>query len=151
MTDNFRAAAPNFRWQDVSLLEYKQEGAAPFKDITRQTLFHDQNLACELRYFEMAPGGYSTLERHQHVHAVTILRGFGRCLLGDQIHQVAPLDLITIPPWTWHQFKADQSQAMGFLCMVNRDRDRPMLPTPDDLNQLRQHPAIAGFLDGDGL
>ena len=35
-------------------------------------------LACELRYFEMPePAGYSTLERHEHAHAVMIQRGGG--------------------------------------------------------------------------
>ena len=38
-------------------------------------LFHDDALACELRYFEIAPGGHSTLERHDHLHSVMIIRG----------------------------------------------------------------------------
>ena len=57
----FRAFAENFRWDDVSLLAYKEEGSAPFKSITRQVLFQDSELKCELRYFEVAAGGYSTL------------------------------------------------------------------------------------------
>ena len=145
---DFRPARPNFQWDHVEVLAYKQDGSVPFKDITRQTLFHTPDLACELRYFEMAPGGFSTLEKHRHVHGVTILRGHGTCLLGNQVHAVAPHDLITIPPWTWHQFRADQGQAMGFLCMVNTERDKPVLPTPDDLKQLRAIPAVAAFLDG---
>ena len=143
---DFRAAHPDFRWDEVELLAYKQDGTVPFKDITRQTLFHDPNLACELRYFEMAPGGFSTLERHQHMHGVTILRGHGHCLVGDHVHAVAPRDLITLPPWTWHQFKADANEPMGFLCMVNTTRDRPVLPTEDDLAELRRNPTIAEFL-----
>ena len=58
---SFRTATEPGRWQDVGILEYKEEGAAPFKSITRQTLFSDPALAGELRYFEMKPGGYSTL------------------------------------------------------------------------------------------
>lgn len=149
MTDkpsNFRAANADHTWQGVDVLAYKQDGAAPFKDITRQVLFHDANLACELRYFEMAAGGYSTLERHQHVHGVTILRGHGRCLLGDRVFTVAPRDLITIPPWTWHQFKADADEPMGFLCMVNTERDRPVLPTESEMAELRSNPAIKEFI-----
>ena len=34
-----RKRSGDFRWQDVDILEYKQEGAAPFKDVTRQVLF----------------------------------------------------------------------------------------------------------------
>ena len=38
--------------------------------------------------------------------------------------------------------------AFGFLCMVNRDRDRPQVPTAADLSALREVPAVAAFLDG---
>ena len=64
---------------------YKQDGSAPFKDISRQVLFHEDALGCELRYFEMDAGGYSTLERHEHAHAVMILRGRGECLVGEEV------------------------------------------------------------------
>ena len=130
--DGFRDFQDGFRWDDVDLLAYKQDGSAPFKDITRQTLFADARLGCELRYFEMAPGGYSSLEKHQHVHAVMILRGSGRCLLGDQVRPVAAHDLVTIPAWTWHQFRAGPSLPLGFLCMVNADRDKPVLPSAEE-------------------
>ena len=150
MTDkppNFRPAKADHTWQGVELLAYKQDGTAPFKDITRQVLFHESDLACELRYFEMAAGGYSTLERHQHLHGVTILRGHGLCLLGDQVFEVSPRDLITIPAWTWHQFKANNAEPMGFLCMVNKDRDRPVLPSDSEMAELRSNPAIKKFMD----
>jgi hypothetical protein len=74
---NFRRQSETCRWDGVELLAYKAEGSAPFKDITRQVLFGDPRIAAELRYFEMAPGGHSTLERHEHMHAVMILRGRG--------------------------------------------------------------------------
>ena len=73
------------------------------------------------------PGGYSTLERHEHMHAVMILRGHGHCLLGDAVRAVKPFDLISIPAWTWHQFRATRGEPMGFLCMVNQVRDKPQL------------------------
>jgi len=144
--DGFRDFRGGFRWDGVDLLAYKQEGAAPFKDITRQTLFADSRLGCELRYFEMAPGGYSTLEKHGHVHAVLILRGAGQCLLGNAVRRVAEHDLVTIPPWTWHQFKADADGPLGFLCMVNAERDKPRLPTEDELAAMKADPALAAFL-----
>jgi S-methyl-1-thioxylulose 5-phosphate methylthiotransferase len=136
-----------YRWEDTDLLAYKDEGSAPFKAITRQTLFRRSDLKGELRYFEMAPGGYSTLERHEHVHAVLILRGEGECLVGNEVHKIAANDLVTIEPMTWHQFRASAGVPMGFLCMVNADRDKPSLPTDEDLRQLKADPAIAAFLD----
>ncbi len=79
-----RKAEPGFRWSGVDLLAYKEKGTAPFKSITRQTLFSDEDLEGELRYFEIEPSGHSTLERHQHRHAVMILRGRGQCLVGEK-------------------------------------------------------------------
>jgi quercetin dioxygenase-like cupin family protein len=134
------------RWEGVEELRYKAEGSAPFRDITRQVLFQDPALACELRYFEMQPGGYSTLERHQHAHAVMIQRGAGRVLVGDVIHDVREHDLVHIPAMTWHQFRAPDDAPFGFLCMVNADRDRPQLPTADALTALRRDPAVAAFI-----
>jgi quercetin dioxygenase-like cupin family protein len=148
-TKRFRGHEGGFRWEGVELHAYKADGEAPFKDITRQTLFRDEALAGELRYFEVAPGGYSTLERHEHVHAVMILRGSGRCLVGEDVRNVAALDLIAIPPLTWHQFRAGPDEPLGFLCMVDRERDRPQLPGADDLAALNANPVIAGFLQSE--
>jgi quercetin dioxygenase-like cupin family protein len=145
---NVRIALYEFRWDGVAHQPYKQDGEAPFKDISRQTLFHDDALACELRYFEMDPNGYSTLERHEHAHAVMILRGHGQCMVGDEVRDVKPLDLITIPGWTWHQFRAGAGESFGFLCMVNATRDRPVLPTAEDLAGMRANPDVAAFLSG---
>jgi len=145
MTDAIRRFE-DFRWEDVDLLQYKEEGSAPFKAITRQVLFHNPALKCELRYFEMAAGGYSTLERHEHMHAVLILRGKGEVLIGGEVKKISTNDLVTVDPMTWHQFRASADAPMGFLCMVNADRDRPQLPTDDELNAMKADPAVAAFL-----
>jgi quercetin dioxygenase-like cupin family protein len=135
-----------YRWDHVPHQPYKAEGSAPFRDISRQVLFGDPGLGCELRYFEMAPHGYSTLERHEHAHGVMILRGHGSCLLGEEVRRIKPFDLVSIPAWTWHQFRAGPAEPLGFLCMVNRERDRPQLPTEQQLAALKANPAIAAFL-----
>jgi quercetin dioxygenase-like cupin family protein len=134
------------RWEHTELLAYKDAGSAPFKAISRQVLFDDPALQCQLRYFEMAPGGYSTLERHEHAHAVMILRGEGRCLVGDRIKVCKPHDLILIPSMTWHQFRASDTESFGFLCMVNNERDRPQLPSEADVAALRGDAQIAAFI-----
>ncbi len=146
-SSNIRPSDGGFRWEGVELLAYKEEGSAPFKAITRQVLFARPGLGCELRYFEIQPGGYSTLERHRHAHAVMIFRGRGTCLVGSEVREVAAPDLVFIPPMTWHQFRASAGEPFGFLCMVNAQRDKPQLPGGDGLRQLRQDPAIAAFLD----
>jgi len=144
--DLLRRFHDEFRWDQVPLLPYKEDATTPFKAISRQLLFTDAALGCELRYFEMAPGGYSTLERHEHVHAVMILRGQGRCLLGNRVNPVRAFDLVRIPSWTWHQFRAGPDAPLGFLCMVNATRDKPRLPDAAELAALRAHPEVAAFL-----
>lgn len=144
-----RHALPDYRWEAVEQLRYKDEGSAPFRDVTRQVLFAQAPGEAEWRYFEVAPGGWSTLEQHEHTHAVMILRGHGECLLGTTVHRVAEHDLVEVPPATWHQFRAAPDAPLGFLCLVSRARDRPRLPGPDDLARLRAVPEVARFLDPD--
>jgi mannose-6-phosphate isomerase-like protein (cupin superfamily) len=143
-----RAATDDFRWEGVEMRPYKEDERALYKTITRQVLFSDPNMAGELRYFEVAPGGFSTLERHEHMHGVLILRGRGHCLVGTEVKQLETRDLVTVAPMTWHQFRATTEEPLGFLCMVNAQRDKPQLPTPQDVERLKQNPAIAAFLDG---
>ncbi|ABC22800.1 1-methylthio-xylulose 5-phosphate sulfo-lyase [Rhodospirillum rubrum] len=144
----FRPFQSQYRWPGVDLLAYKEEGSAPFRSVTRQVLFSGNGLTGELRYFEVGPGGHSTLERHQHAHGVMILKGRGHAMVGRAVSAVAPYDLVTIPGWSWHQFRAPADEALGFLCMVNAERDKPQLPTEADLAMLRADDAVAAFLDG---
>jgi quercetin dioxygenase-like cupin family protein len=143
-----RAAQDGFHWEGVAPRRYKEEAAAPFRDVTRQVLFSDPRLHGELRYFEVAANGYSTLERHEHMHAVLVLRGAGRCLVGNEARALHLHDLVTVPPWTWHQFRAGKDEPLGFLCLVNAERDRPQLPSDDDLAAMRRDPILRDFLEG---
>jgi quercetin dioxygenase-like cupin family protein len=143
-----RAATDDFGWEGVDERPYKEDARALYKTITRHVLFSDPDMAGELRYFEVAPGGFSTLERHQHMHGVMVLRGRGHCLVGDEVKQLEKRDLVTVPPMTWHQFRATTDGPLGFLCMVNAERDKPQLPSTEDVARLRRNPAIAAFLDG---
>lgn len=133
-------------WEGVPEQAYKPEGD-PFRDVTRRVLFgRDAGLRSELRYFEIGPGGHSTLERHTHVHAVVILRGEGRVLIGSEIYDVAPHDLVRVGPQIWHQFRAADDAPLGFLCLVDAERDRPVRPSPEELAALRADPRIAAFV-----
>ena len=143
-----RKALPDYRWQGVDLRAYKDEATSPYRNVTRQILATSADLKGELRYFEVAPGGWTTLERHQHVHAVTILRGAGRALVGHVVVEIGPLDLVTVPAWAWHQFRAAADQPLGFLCMVDAERDRPQLPTPEERAALEAIPEVARFFTG---
>ncbi len=148
MTPPVHRKAKDYRWDGVEVLPYKEDGRALFKAITRQVLFSDPAQESELRYFEIAPGGFSTLERHEHTHNVLILRGSGHCLVGREVRTLATNDLVAVPPMTWHQFRATAGEPLGFLCMVNATRDKPQLPTAEDLSALEQDPQVAEFLGG---
>ena len=119
----------NFHWEAVNVLAYKQDGSAPFRDVTRQVLFDSSDPPAQLRYFEVAPGGWTTLERHEHVHAVMVIRGRGQCLVGDKAYDIGTHDLVSVPPMTWHQFRSAADEPLGFLCLVAAARDRPQLPS----------------------
>jgi mannose-6-phosphate isomerase-like protein (cupin superfamily) len=144
----FANAGGDYRWDAVEILRYKEEGNASFRDVTRQTLFRRPDMRGELRYFEIAAAGHSTLERHAHAHAVMILRGGGEALVGEKVFPIRTFDLVTVPPLTWHQFCAEAGSPLGFLCMVDADRDKPQLPDDGDLERLRMIPAVAAFLAG---
>lgn len=135
----------NFGWQDVEVLAYKDGG--PYKGVTRQVLFEGQEaLPAQWRYFEVKPGGHSTLERHEHIHNVLILRGHGQCLVGGEVSDIGEHDLVHVPKLAWHQFRAAPDAPLGFLCLVAAERDRPQLPADADLAELRASPAVAAFI-----
>jgi mannose-6-phosphate isomerase-like protein (cupin superfamily) len=117
-----------YRWQGVEVTPYTAD-PAPFKDVTRQTLLGErpgeEPLQFITRYFEVQPGGYSTLELHQHPHAVIVLRGTGQVVLDTERRAIAPYDCVYVAPGTTHQFRATGNEPLGFLCVVDRVRDRP--------------------------
>jgi mannose-6-phosphate isomerase-like protein (cupin superfamily) len=145
MSDHVRQTEP-FRWEGIAVRLYKPEGGR-FLGVTRQVLIPGgDGLDCELRYFEVAPGGWSSLERHHHAHAVMIVRGSGRVLVGQRIFELAPNDLVRVPSRTWHQFRAADDAPLGFLCVVDCERDVPERPDAAALAELRSDPARAAFL-----
>jgi mannose-6-phosphate isomerase-like protein (cupin superfamily) len=142
----FAKSDNGFRWSDVPLLSYKEHDNT-FRNISRQVLFEGTaETPTQLRYFEIDTDGHSTLEQHDHEHLVYIVRGKGRALNGDKIVELKTNDVLHIPPSTWHQFRACEGEPLGFLCMVNLDRDRPHLPTEKDLEELRRSMDIAQFI-----
>lgn len=71
-----------------------------------------------LRYFEIEPGGWSSLDQHDHDHGVVILRGQGNVLLGGAETQVCLGDVLYIPPRELHQLRNDGEEPLGFLCVI---------------------------------
>jgi ribulose-bisphosphate carboxylase large chain len=120
---------PGFRWQGVAASDYKQS-AEHHRGVTRIGLVGDHGEATgfHLRYFEIAPGGFSSLEHHSHEHAVVVLRGRGQVRLGDAAHDLAFGDTVYVAPHEVHQFRnTSDAEPFGFLCVVDAERDRPVV------------------------
>ena len=133
-------------WEGITPHIYK-ENPGVFRDVTKQILFDNEaDLPVQFRYFQVEKDGFSSLEKHEHMHLVLIFKGKGHALLGSDVHEVREGDLITIPPWQWHQSRADAGDILGFLCLVNHDRDIPVYPTEEELLALKRDPEIEKFL-----
>ncbi len=118
-----------FRWQGVTAAEYK-DAADHHRGVTRLGLVGGagEDTAFHVRYFELAPGGYSSREHHCHEHAVVVLRGRGEVQLGDAVYPLAFGDTVYVAPNEVHQFRnPSASEPFGFLCVVDAERDRPVL------------------------
>ncbi len=135
-----------YTWEGVDIHPYKETGTH-FKSIHRQTIFKGgDDLSVEFRYFEIAPGGHSTLERHQHTHLVMIIQGSGHVLVGDKVTEIGMHDVVRVGPLTWHQFRATKGEKLGFLCVVSTDRDKPQRPGPSEVEELNETPEVAEFI-----
>lgn len=113
-------------WKGVERKDYEGSPGA-----TRQVLIGPDEKAGNfvLRYFEIPPGGASSLDRHAHDHGVYVVRGRADLLLGDDHHAVSAGDVIYIEPNETHQFRA-ADETFGFLCIVpprdGRSRSRKL-------------------------
>lgn len=110
-------------WDGVRVLPYKADDGS-FAGITRRILAAPADAGFEVRYFEIDPDGHSSFERHAHVHVVVCHRGRGRVRLGDEVHEVGYGDVVYVGPNEPHEFLNPYSEPFGFLCIVDRDRDR---------------------------
>ena len=63
---------------------------------------------------------------------MVVIRGRGHVVLDDEVHPVGTFDCVYVSPGTVHQFQAAEDETLGFLCVVDRERDRPTLVGPDE-------------------
>jgi len=117
-----------FEWEQILPEAYKATTES-WKGITRRELIgkRGESPRFHVRYFELAPGGYSTLEQHEHEHVVLVLRGKGEARFGCYVYPVGFGDVVYVAPGDPHQFlnPEDAAEPFGFVCMVNAERDRP--------------------------
>ena len=132
----------SYTWEHIPVEEYKP-GEGEWKSIIRQVIVgkKGESTAFELRYFEIEPGGYSSLEKHLHEHVIIGIRGKGEVLAGHERYQLAFLDTVYISPDQPHQLLNPYSEPFGFFCIVNRDRDRPRVLSEEEREQLSSSPS----------
>lgn len=119
-----------FRWDGRGPVAYKASDELPFRGISRTELIGTagEQTAFDLRYFEIEPGGHSSLEKHLHTHVVIGARGEGLLETAGKRVQVKPFDVAYVPPLQVHQLSNDSKEPFGFFCIVDHDRDRPQQP-----------------------
>lgn len=129
----------DFSWSGVEPKRYKAEDGS-WLGVTRFEIVKGKEI--HFRYFEIEPGGFSTLEKHEHEHIVMCLRGGGKVIAGTEVHVMKPFDVIHIKSWTPHQFIAEE-EPFGFVCVVPAQRDRPKKLTDEEVEELiRKNPSL---------
>lgn len=116
----------SWSWSEVKKEHYKA-GEGSWCGIDRNTIVgtRGEDAAFHLRYFEIEPGGNSSLEKHVHEHVVICARGVGRAIVGAEIHDLCPMDVVYIAPDVPHQLLNPGPEPFGFFCIVDAERDRP--------------------------
>ena len=85
-----------------------------------------------MRQFEVVPGGFTPRHHHPYEHEVYVLEGHGVVYEGDQIHPLAPGDVVLVKPDEVHQFRNTGTVPMKFLCLIpNSAANKPVTVAPE--------------------
>ncbi len=117
----------SYEWSGVRPEAYKKPDGS-WADVVRHTLIGERGESTDfhLRYFEVAPGGMTSLEKHGHEHVVVGIRGSGVCRVRRRDYVLGFMDVIYIPPGAPHQLRNRGSAPFGFFCIVDAERDGPV-------------------------
>jgi ribulose-bisphosphate carboxylase large chain len=126
----YLAFQDGFQWQGRESTPYKDAADLAFKGVRRVELVgkSGERTHCDLRYFEVQPGGHTSHEKHLHTHIIIGARGKGVLKLGNRRVPLRQHDIAYIEPLKVHQLLNETGEPFGFYCIVEHDRDRPMKP-----------------------
>lgn len=116
----------NLCWKGIADQPYKT-GGDDWSSIMRRVIIgdHGEKTRFHLRYFEISPGGTSSLEYHRHEHVVICVRGRGMVRYGKRTREMRYMDVLYTAPGAVHQLRNPFEEPFGFFCIVNARRDRP--------------------------
>ncbi|HLC17258.1 MAG TPA: RuBisCO large subunit C-terminal-like domain-containing protein [Thermodesulfovibrionia bacterium] len=120
---------PSFQWDGRKPEVYKHTEHMDFRSVKRHELIgkNREKTRFDLRYFEIAPGGYSSLEKHIHEHVIIGARGTGHLLCGNDSFILEVNDIAYVPPCETHQLRNESDEPFGFYCIVDHERDKPVV------------------------
>jgi len=116
---------------------------------SRKESLEEPGPSLELRYFEVPPGAVTRLEKHEHEHYVIVGHGHGHAIVGTEVSEIGPRDVVYVGPLVPHQFVNRSDESFGFFCVVSTMRDFSQKLDASELAAIMSSPAGA-FVDPDG-
>jgi len=118
----------NFSWRGIRKEVYKSDDGS-WSGISKQVLIgsHAESANLHVRYFEIFPGGYSSLECHDHEHVIICVKGQGIAKTGRRKIRMGFMDTVFVASGVVHQLTNPFDAPFGFLCIVTAERDKPRL------------------------
>jgi len=109
------ARSPNLKHTD----EVPAEKVAAGTGTTRQVLIGpDEAPNFALRRFVMQPGGGMPRHTNTVEHEQYVLSGRARIVIGDQVLDARPGDVVFIPAGVPHSYRVQGDEPFAFLCVV---------------------------------
>ena len=109
-----------FQWEDVEGFLLENEG---IQSAVKHILIGEKENAPNsiMRFFSLAPGGHSKLERHPQEHEVLVIQGKGKVQIGEGEYLVEPFDAVFIEGNQLHQFSNPYDDPFGFICVIPKN------------------------------
>lgn len=113
----FKGDGQRLDWEGVPTSEYAQGGArGGLKKVLIGSADGAPNFS--VRYYEIAPGGQSSFDHHEHDHGVYILKGRAKLLAGWEVAELGRGDVVYIGANEEHQFINVGQEPLGFICVA---------------------------------
>jgi len=112
----------DLNWERQETVSYGEAEGAKAASMKWIIGWFEETAYVAMRYVQIEPGGWSSLEQHDHDHSVFVLRGQGKVRHGDAETDIAYRDVVYIPPNELHQFISTGDEPLGFLCVIPNKR-----------------------------